>query len=214
MTLYVLVIKIETLPHIHNFQKLKWSKCYYYFLTNPELDSSYERIDLDDRLTPVSDDLKFYYGQTGLTGFADPDDVSGSGQDCSAKIFNALKHCYRQPTIPTTVNYNNKGSYFFLKNGQIPASFCLFSSFSHFNFKNTSWKKHRWCAWDLNPQPQGGRRWWHHGAMTATLEMFIFCSFKWKYILTKVAPRFCKSGIAGTCDKKSGVYLQQSNFIS
>ena len=98
-----------------NFQKLKRSKCFYYFLTNPELDSSYERIDLDDRLTPVSDDLKFYYGQTGLTGFADPDDVSGSGQDCSAKIFNALKHCYRQPTIPTTVNYNNKGSYFLKK---------------------------------------------------------------------------------------------------
>ena len=39
-----------------------------------------------------------------------------------------------------------------LKNGPIPASFCLFSFFSY-NF-NTNWKKRRWCAWDLNPGPQ------------------------------------------------------------
>ena len=45
----------------------------------------------------------------------------------------------------------------FLKNGPIPASFCLFSFFSCYNF-NTNWKKHRWCAWDLNPGPQDGRR--------------------------------------------------------
>ena len=43
--------------------------------------------------------------------------------------------------------------HFFKKSGPIPASFCLFSSFSCYNF-NTNWKKHRWCAWDLNP----GRR--------------------------------------------------------
>ena len=42
----------------------------------------------------------------------------------------------------------------FFKNGPMQASFCLFSSFSHYNFNNTNWKKRRWCAWDLNPRPQ------------------------------------------------------------
>ena len=38
---------------------------------------------------------------------------------------------------------------FFFKYGHIPASFLFISSFSYFNnnFKNTNWKKHRWCAW-------------------------------------------------------------------
>ena len=49
------------------------------------------------------------------------------------------------------------------KNVPIPASFCLFSSFTHHNFNNTNWKKHRWSAWDLNPR----RRRRYHGAMAA-----------------------------------------------
>ena len=59
-------------------------------------------------------------------------------------------------------------SWFFLKNGPIPASFCFFPLFSHYNFNNTNWKTRRWCAWDLNPGPQDGRRRWNHGAMAAT----------------------------------------------
>ena len=55
---------------------------------------------------------------------------------------------------------------FFLKNGPFLASFCLFSFFSY-NF-NTNWKKRRWCAWDLNPGPQDGRRRRNHWAMAAT----------------------------------------------
>ena len=51
-------------------------------------------------------------------------------------------------------------------NGPIPASFCLFSLFSRYNFNN--WKKRRWSAWDSNPGPQDGRRRWNHGAMAAT----------------------------------------------
>ena len=53
----------------------------------------------------------------------------------------------------------------FLKNGPIPASFCLFSSFSHYNFNNTNWKKRSWCAWDSNTGQQDGRRRQNHGAM-------------------------------------------------
>ena len=30
--------------------------------------------------------------------------------------------------------------YFLKNNGPIPSSFCLFSSFSHYNFNNTNWK--------------------------------------------------------------------------
>ena len=45
----------------------------------------------------------------------------------------------------------------FFKNGPIPASFCLFSFFFHYNFNNTNLKKFRWIAWDLNPRPQDRR---------------------------------------------------------
>ena len=49
-----------------------------------------------------------------------------------------------------------------------PGLFCLFSSSSsHYNFNNTNWKKHRWCAGDLNPCSHDGRRWQYHGAMSA-----------------------------------------------
>ena len=66
----------------------------------------------------------------------------------------------------------------FLKNGPIPAPFCLFSSFSHYNFNNTNWKKLLWCAWDLNPQPQDGRHRQNHRAMAAapylSLNVFLY----------------------------------------
>ena len=71
----------------------------------------------------------------------------------------------------------NPGLFFFgcmdtfakIKKCAIPGlCFCLFSSFSRYNF-NTNWKKCRWCAWDSNPWPQDGRRRWNHGASAATL---------------------------------------------
>ena len=40
----------------------------------------------------------------------------------------------------TCVMHSKFRVFLFLKNGPIPASFCLFSSFSHYNFKNTNWK--------------------------------------------------------------------------
>ena len=55
----------------------------------------------------------------------------------------------------------------FFSNVPIQASFCLFSSFSHYNFNNTNWKKHRWCAWESNPRPKDGKRRQYHGAMAA-----------------------------------------------
>ena len=53
----------------------------------------------------------------------------------------------------------------FLKNGPISASFCLFSSFSSYNFNNTNWKKHRLYAWDSNPGLKDGRRRQNHRTM-------------------------------------------------
>ena len=64
--------------------------------------------------------------------------------------------------------------WFFLKNGPVPASFCLFSFFSCYNFNNTNWKKHWWCAWDSNPGPQDGRCRQSQGAMAATLYLTLF----------------------------------------
>ena len=72
-----------------------------------------------------------------------------------------------------TNNYILLTRFFFEKNGPIPASFCLFSLFSHYNFNN--WKKNRWCAWESNPGPHDGRRRRNHGAMAGTLLTFNKC---------------------------------------
>ena len=57
----------------------------------------------------------------------------------------------------------------FFKYVLIPASFTfifvLFTSL--FNYKL---KKLRWCAWDLHPEPQDGRRRQNHGAMATALQ--------------------------------------------
>ena len=65
---------------------------------------------------------------------------------------------------------------FFKKNGPYPASFCLFLSFSHYNFNNTNWKKCRWCAQDSNLRPQDGRHRRYHGAMAAAQQILNVCS--------------------------------------
>ena len=52
---------------------------------------------------------------------------------------------------------------FFLKNGQIPASFLFIFVLFSLHFQNKL-KKHRWCAWDSNPEPQDGRHRRNHGA--------------------------------------------------
>ena len=62
--------------------------------------------------------------------------------------------------------------YILLQNGPIPASFCLFLSFSHYNFNNTNHKKRRRCTWDLNLRPQDGRHRQYHRAMAAVLATF------------------------------------------
>ena len=57
----------------------------------------------------------------------------------------------------------------------IPASFCLFSSFSHSIIKYTIWIKCRWCAWDSNPGLlHDGRRRRNHRAMTAANRNIVF----------------------------------------
>ena len=62
----------------------------------------------------------------------------------------------------------NRRMFFFKKMGQSRPLFCLFSFFSSYNFNNTNWKKHWWCAWDSNPGLQDGGRRQNHGAMAAT----------------------------------------------
>ena len=74
---------------------------------------------------------------------------------------------------------------FFLKNGPIPASFCLCSLFSQYNFNNTNWKKRRWCAWDSNPGPQDGRCRRKQGAMAATLGHLFAIDFILKMSIKK-----------------------------
>ena len=43
----------------------------------------------------------------------------------------------------------------------------------------TNWKKHRWCAWDLNPWPPDGRCRRNHGAMAAAPLKFIYDMDSW-----------------------------------
>ena len=66
---------------------------------------------------------------------------------------NWFLHC-----LPTCNEWYFTKKIVFLKKEPIPATFCLFSSFSHYNLNNKNWKKRRWRAWDSNSGPQNGRR--------------------------------------------------------
>ena len=63
--------------------------------------------------------------------------------------------------------YQEAGSILFLKNGPIRASFLFIFILFLLQFKYKL-KKLSYCAWDLNPGLQDGRRRQNHGAMTAT----------------------------------------------
>ena len=84
--------------------------------------------------------------------------------------------------------------------GQTRPIFCLFLSFSQYKFNYTNWKKFKWGARDLNPQPQDCRHRRYHSAMAATLFwMFLVTTF-----LIKVAQIFCD--VWG--------YFEKCNFLS
>ncbi len=52
----------------------------------------FDHSEVEDRSLPASDDFAYRFSGNG---FADQEDVTSP--DCSAKIFNALRRCYRQP---------------------------------------------------------------------------------------------------------------------
>ena len=80
------------------------------------------------------------------------------------KFYTYLAQLFMKPCIRPTVKF---GFYRLLKMGQIPSSFCLFSSFCSLQFQHYKFKKHRWCAWDSNLWSQDGRRRLNHGAIAA-----------------------------------------------
>ena len=86
--------------------------------------------------------------------------------------------------------------------GQSRPLLCLFS---HHKFNNTNWKKCRWCAWDSNPQPQDGGRWWSNVDELYLWQEVIFSSFsviceqfgveiKWRQIWIQSSPKKDSSG--------------------
>ena len=70
-------------------------------------------------------------------------------EEKEARIGPFKKHCLNHWPMKSYL------SFVFFKNWPIKASFCLFSSFYHYNFNNANWKKFRLCAWDLNPLATG-----------------------------------------------------------
>ena len=77
-------------------------------------------------------------------------------------------------------------------NGPFTASFCLFSSFTHYNFNNTNWKKLRRFAWDLNLWLQDGRHRRNHWAMTATTFFVLQVFFLALYLALELFADFYK----------------------
>ena len=94
--------------------------------------------------------------------------------------------------------------FFFKKMGQSRPLF-LFSFISHYNF-NTNWIKHRWCAWDSNPQLQNGRRRQNHGAMAATL--------KYLFLLTMSAITSIELKLVVGCAIRFVLILERRPFDS
>ena len=91
---------------------------------------------------------------------------------------------HRKPSIILTSLTNKVGlcsekivAESFFKRANL-ASFCLFSSFSHYNFNNTNWKKCRWCGWDLNLRLQDCGRKRSHGAIAPALLAQLFTLFE------------------------------------
>ena len=99
-----------------------------------------------------------------------------------------------------------------LKNGPIPASFCLFLSFSHYNFNNTNWKKRRWCAWDSNPGMVGAdetTELWRHSHEEGK------CSLIWCWRLWNAELRGVLGGglIVKFCYPKPKPLVEQNFFV-
>ena len=88
---------------------------------------------------------------------------------------------------------------FFIKNGPIPDSFCLFSFFSHHNFNKTNWKKRRWHAWDSNLLPKDGMYRRYHWAMVGPLHS-VLCIIPRlsKLALLRIIQASC---VEGCCEK-------------
>ena len=98
-------------------------------------------------------------------------------------------------------------TFYFLKNGPILASFCLFTSFSHYNFNN--WKKHSWWAWDSNPGPQDGRRRRNHGTL-----LCFCCIIFWTHQLTFLGRFGLHFLLLKSCMTRGYLSLCYANFAS
>ena len=55
-----------------------------------------------------------------------------------------------------------------------PSLFLLILVFSSCQNSNIIWLKHKWCAWESNPEWQYGRRRRIHWAMAAPLDQFVY----------------------------------------
>ena len=82
-----------------------------------------------------------------------------------------------------------------LKMGQSRPLFVYSHPFSHYNFNNTNWEMCWWCAWDLNPGPQDGRRRRDHGAMAATPASTILINSIYETIKSIYSFKFLTEGI-------------------
>ena len=123
------------------------------------------------------------------------------------KFYTYLAQLFMKPCIRPTVKF---GFYFLLKIIQIPSSFCLFSSFCHYNFNLFisvdihKFKKHRWCAWDSNLWPQDGRRRLNHGAIAAPQYSTVF-NFGGKTVLFRTGRK--KDLFGGKIKLRNGASL-------
>ena len=112
------------------------------------------------------------------------------------------RSCWKRGTGSETKK-RQKVFFPFLKMGQSRPLFLFIFVFSTcYNLNsNLNWKKHRWCAWDLNPGRQDGRRKWIHWAMAAPLYLFIFVflnkhhynyynKYMWKMSIQYTVPEF------------------------
>ena len=95
----------------------------------------------------------------------------------------------------------------FFKIGNSRPLYFLMSSFSHYDFNHTNWKKRRWCTWDFNP----GAAWWLAQMIPRS---YGGCPVLWRFHFSNPQTSFLLSLRDGVQKQQLDLTLATANFVT